>query len=170
VQGLGHVGYALCERLHNAGAKLFVADINQQAVEKAQREMQATIVSVDSIHAQDVDVFAPCALGGVINTKTLPEIKAKLIGGAANNQLLNDDLISELEARDIIYLPDFVLNAGGIINIAAEVSGEYDPNWVEEKLSNLKETISNILETSKTQELSTLQVAMRIAEDRLTPT
>ena len=170
VQGLGHVGYALCEKLYKAGAKLIVADINQDAVKKAQDKLEAIIVPVESIHAQEVDIFSPCALGGIINTRSIVDIKAKIIGGAANNQLLRDDCIADLDKRGILYLPDFVLNAGGIINIAAEVSGEYNPDWVEEKLSTLKETILNILKTSKRKNISTLKVAMKIAEDRLKPT
>ncbi len=167
VQGLGNVGYSLCEKLYRAGAKLFVSDINPQVLDKAQSELQATIVDIGAIHKQDVDIFAPCALGGAINVQTVGDIKAKIIGGAANNQLASPQIIDALEEKGILYLPDFVLNAGGIINIAAEVSGEYNPAWVEEKLVGLKATIKQILDTSKAQGKSTLSVANAIAEDRL---
>lgn len=170
VQGLGHVGYSLCEKLHRAGARLYVADINQEVLKRAKAELKAEVVSVDKIHAQDVDVFCPCALGGAVNPKTIGDIKAKLIGGAANNQLSDDSMMDVLNERGITYLPDFVLNAGGIINIAAEVSGDYDAKWVEEKLAGLKETIAHILETAKVQKTSTLDVANAIAEERLKPT
>lgn len=167
VQGLGSVGYALCQKLHEAGASLFVADINQNILDKAKRELNAEVVSVDTIHTQAVDVFAPCALGGALNSSTIPDIKAKLIGGAANNQLATDAAMSLLEERNITYLPDYVLNGGGIINIAAEVSGEYDPAWVEQKLVGLKSTIHDILIKAKEENVSTLSVANHIAEERL---
>jgi len=95
VQGLGHVGYSLCEKLHRAGARLYVADINQEVLKRAKAELKAEVVSVDKIHAQDVDVFCPCALGGAVNPKTIGDIKAKLIGGAANNQLSDDSMMAK---------------------------------------------------------------------------
>lgn len=167
VQGLGHVGYALCQKLRAAGASLFVADINEAVIEKAVNELDAQAVSIESIHAQDVDIFAPCALGGALNEKTLPEIQAKLIGGAANNQLSSSEIAQALHDMGITYLPDFVLNAGGIINIAAEVSGTYDPDWVEQKLVGLKNTIVDILAQSSERGVTTLQIANKIAEERL---
>ncbi|RKQ71217.1 leucine dehydrogenase [Litorimonas taeanensis] len=167
VQGLGHVGYALCEKLHRAGAKLLVADINEEVIAKAVSELSAVKVGVADIHAQEADIFAPCALGGALNAKTVPDMKAKLIAGAANNQLRDDSVMSLIEEKGIIYLPDYVLNAGGIINVAAEVSGEYNQAWVEEKLVGLKATIKTILEVSTAQKISTLRVANQIAEERL---
>jgi len=167
VQGLGHVGYALCEKLHNAGAKLFVADINNDVLEKAEKAFKATCVDINEIHAQDVDIFCPCALGGALNAKTVPDIRAKLIAGAANNQLASEEIVPLLEKKGITYLPDFVLNAGGIINVAAEVSGKYSPEWVETKLVGLKATITKILQDSENEGISTLHVANRIAEQRL---
>lgn len=167
VQGLGSVGYALSEKLHAAGAKLYVADINQGILKRANQELDATIVDVNEIHSQPVDIFAPCALGGALNDKSVPEIKAKLIGGAANNQLANDDITSLLDQKGITYLPDFVLNGGGIINIAAEVSGKYNPDWVETKLVGLKATIADILVRADNQGVSTLSIANQIAEERL---
>lgn len=167
VQGLGHVGYALCEKLYAVGAELFVADINEAVIKKSASQLNATPINIHDIHAQNVDIYAPCALGGALNEKTLPEIKAKLIGGAANNQLSSSKLSKELHERGVIYLPDFVLNAGGIINIAAEVSGTYDPKWVEQKLVGLQNTIRDILEQSKNLDVPTLNIANKIAEARL---
>ena len=167
VQGLGHVGYTLCQSLHSAGASLYVADINEDIIEKAVTELNAQAVSIETIHAQEVDIFAPCALGGALNEKTVPEIHAKLIGGAANNQLSSSEIAYILHEKGITYLPDFVLNAGGIINIAAEVSGTYDPKWVEQKLIGLKNTITDILAQSSERDVTTLQIANKIAEERL---
>lgn len=167
VQGLGHVGWALAEKLYKNGAKLIVADINNDVLDKAETAFNASRVDIGEIHAQDVDIFCPCALGGVLNAQNVPDIQARLIAGAANNQLASEEVMPLLEKRDITYLPDFVLNAGGIINVAAEVSGEYSPAWIEQKLVGLKETISEILQTSEREGVSTLQVANRIAEQRL---
>ncbi len=167
VQGLGHVGYALCEKLHAAGAKLFVADINDEVLERAKMSLNATVVDIHDIHAQEVDVFCPCALGGALSAQTIPEIKAKLIAGAANNQLASPEVMPLLEKNGITYLPDYVLNAGGIINVAAEVSGKYSLEWVEQKLVGLEATISEILKVSEGEGVTTLQVANRIAEERL---
>ena len=167
VQGLGHVGWSLAEKLHNSGAKLIVADINKDVMDKAESTFNASRVDINDIHAQDVDIFCPCALGGVLNAQNVPDIQAKLIGGAANNQLASDEVMALLVKKDITYLPDFVLNAGGIINVAAEVSGEYSPAWIEQKLVGLKETIAEILKTSEKEGVSTLQIANRIAEQRL---
>jgi leucine dehydrogenase len=167
VQGLGHVGYSLCEKLFKAGATLRVADINESVIKKAVVELNAVKVKVDDIHAVDADIFCPCALGGALNEQSVPQIKAKLISGAANNQLRNDSIMDMLEARGITYLPDYVLNAGGIINVAAEVSGDYSKAWVEQKLVTLENTIETILDESKADNVSTLDVANRIAEERL---
>ena len=167
VQGLGHVGYALCALLHKAGAKLFVADISADVIGKAEQEFGATSVPPMQIHSQDVDIFAPCALGGAINPGTIDQIKAKIIGGAANNQLATPEMGQALKDRNILYCPDYVLNAGGIINVAAELSGHYDPDWVDCKLEGLKQTLNTIFVQSKSLNLPTNIVADRMAEERI---
>jgi len=149
VQGLGHVGYDLARRLYKSGARLIV------------------VVSVDEIHAQEVDIFAPCALGGAINTDTIDDISAYIVGGAANNQLKTPDMGEALRARDILYCPDYVLNAGGIINVAAEVSGTYDYNWVDGKLENIKASLKEIFERSDKADQSTNEIADIMARERL---
>lgn len=167
VQGLGHVGYGLCEHLHRAGVQLIVADINAAVLEKAKTEMGARVVEPDVIHAVDADVFAPCALGGAISAVSLPHIKAKMIVGAANNQLATPDMGESCRQRGILYAPDYVVNAGGIINVAAEVSGTYDPNWVQGKLDELEVTIGNIFSVASEQGLATNTVADKLARERL---
>lgn len=167
VQGLGHVGYALCEKLHAAGAKLLVADINEKVLERAEASLGATRVESQDVHAQKADIYCPCALGGALNAQTVPDIQAKLIAGAANNQLASAEIMPLLERNGITYLPDFVLNAGGIINVATEVAGNYSQEWVEQKLVGLEATISKILRVAGEEGVTTLQVANRIAEDRL---
>jgi len=167
VQGLGHVGYNLCERLHAARAHLIVADINEAATAKAAAELNASVVSTDIIHAQEADIFAPCALGGAINVDTIDDIQAYIVGGAANNQLKTPDMGKALMERDILYCPDYVLNDGGIINVAAEVSGTYDPAWVDAKLEGLKVTLQKVFNRTDKTGKPTNDIADEMARERL---
>jgi leucine dehydrogenase len=167
VQGLGHVGYAVCKHLHDAGAQLIVTDINAAVLEQAKAEFDAVIVEPDSIHAVNAEVYAPCALGGAISSDTLPQIKAKIIAGAANNQLASPDMGEACQKRGILYVPDYVLNAGGIINVAAEVSGTYDPGWVKAKLDDLEKTLEMIFVQAEEQGVSTDSIADEMAKQRL---
>jgi len=167
VQGLGHVGYDLARRLKKSGARLIVADINEAATQRAADELGAEIVSVDVIHAQEADIFAPCALGGAINAQTIDEIQAYIVGGAANNQLKTPEMGAELLKRDILYCPDYVLNAGGIINVAAEVSGTYDYNWVDGKLEGLRRTLQEVFDRSESSARPTNEIADEMARERL---
>jgi len=167
VQGLGHVGYDLARRLKKSGAQLIVADINEAATKRAADELKATVVSVDDIHAQEADIFAPCALGGAINADTIDDIQAYIVGGAANNQLKTSYMGTELLKRDILYCPDYVLNAGGIINVAAEVSGNYDYAWVDGKLEGLRKTLQEVFDRSDKSGRPTNEVADAMARERL---
>ena len=168
VQGLGHVGYALAEHLHRAGAQLVVADINEAVVERAKTELGARAVAVDAIHAQDVDVFAPCALGGAVSAKTLPSISARIIAGAANNQLATPAMAEHLSRAGKLYAPDYVINAGGIINVDAEVSHDrYDPEWVRGKLDELEETLDEVFSRARDQGTTTTAIAEEIGRARL---
>ena len=167
VQGLGHVGYGLCEHLHQAGAKLFVADINEAVLKRAEKELNAAIVEPDAIHAVDADVFSPCALGGAISETSLSEIQAPIIVGAANNQLATPEMGEACRNRGILYAPDYVVNAGGIINVAAEVSGHYDIDWVQSKLDELEVTLKTIFVQAEERGVSTHQVADDMARARL---
>lgn len=167
VQGLGHVGYALCQHLSEAGAKLVVADINKEAVKRAEDELGASAHDPETIHAADVDILAPCALGGIINAKSVDDIKARIVGGAANNQLAAAEMGEALRQHDILYCPDYVINAGGIINVAAELSGDFNPVWVDDKLDGITHTLQDILDTSKNENLPTNLVADRMARARI---
>lgn len=167
VQGLGHVGYSLCEKLAQAGVHLFVADINEAVVQKAQQELGVKVVSTNVIHTAPVDIFAPCALGGAINPDSIQDLKAKIVGGAANNQLLNPEMGEILRNRGILYCPDYVINGGGIINVAAELSGTYDPEWVDGKLNGLTQTLSEIFTIAESENRPTNEVADRLARQRL---
>ncbi|MEM7729496.1 MAG: Glu/Leu/Phe/Val dehydrogenase dimerization domain-containing protein [Pseudomonadota bacterium] len=167
VQGLGSVGYALAEHLAEAGAELLVADIDADILERAARELSAEIVAPETIHAAEADIFAPCALGGAINADSVGELKAKVVAGAANNQLRTPDMAEALKSRGILYAPDYVINAGGIINIAAEVSGRYDPNWVEGKLVQLEETLEAVFARAAHEGRTTAGIADDMARERM---
>jgi len=167
VQGLGHVGYSLCEKLVSANARLWVADISKDVVEKARQELGATVVDPSEIHGINVDIFAPCALGGAINLNSVAQIKAAIVGGAANNQLQTPDMGQSLLQRGILYCPDYVINAGGIINVASELSGKYDPQWVDQKLDGLTDTLTQIFAISDQDNRPTNEIADQMAQARL---
>src|SRR5690625_4967566 len=120
-QGVGHVAYSLCEHLHKEGAKLIVTDINEEAVNRAVKDFDATAVAPDEIYSVQCDIYSPCALGGTINDDTLQVLKAKVIAGSANNQLLEDRHGDILHEKGIIYAPDYVINSGGVINVVDEL-------------------------------------------------
>lgn len=163
IKGIGHVGIRLAEHLYKAGAKLYVADIFADGVNKAVSDYAATEVDVSDIESLDVDVFAPCALGSAINTQNIDVIKAKVIAGAANNQLASNDIGQLLTTKGILYAPDYVINAGGIIDIYHQRT---DSNASELKahLDRIGETLREIfIEADKTG-LPTAKVADSLAE------
>ena len=145
VQGLGHVGLSLAEKLAAAGARLIVTDIHQAALDDAVDRLGARVCAPDQVFQQQMDIFAPCALGGVLNAQTVPALTARLVCGAANNQLASDDLTETLAARGITYLPDYVVNAGGIISVASEIHGKNDA-WRLERLAGIAGRVAQMLE------------------------
>ncbi len=167
VQGLGHVGMDVCKHLHRAGANLVVTDINQTAVSEAEKRFSAQPVPLDAIYEQDVDVFSPCALGAILNPETIPRLKAKVIAGAANNQLATPEQGQALTDRGILYCPDYVVNAGGIINIAGEIEGAYSPHWVEDKLVGVVKTLGGIIEQAEKTGRPTSEIADEMARERI---
>src|SRR5438045_8200385 len=116
IQGCGNVGYHLAANLHRAGARLIVSDVDQTKVERVVKEFGASVASSTDIYASAADIFAPCALGGIINDETIPQLKVEVVVGGANNQLLEERHGEEIEKRGILYAPDYAANAGGIIN------------------------------------------------------
>jgi leucine dehydrogenase len=164
VQGVGNVGFRLARHLHEAGAKLWVTDLHAESVERCVREFGAQAVGMDEVHAQDVDVFAPCALGAILNDRTLPQIKAKVIAGAANNQLAKPRHDHQLVDRGILYAPDYVINAGGIIDIHYE-GPQYDPATVHAHLQRIGTTLTEIFARAKTTQRATGEIADRMAEE-----
>ena len=165
VQGLGSVGMALCDHLHNAGAKLIASDINQAALDEAKSKYGAQIVGLDEIYASDCDVFAPCARGAILNDDTIPVLKAKAIAGAANNQLKNKKHGQMLHDRGILYAPDYVVNAGGVMIIAAEVLGAESYDAVMRQVKGIYDTTSSILSMAKDKNITTAEAADVMAKD-----
>ena len=166
VQGVGHVGYHLCRELHAQGAKLTVADIDPLKAERAQREFEANVVPIDRIFDVTCDVLAPCALGSALNDETIPRLRALVVAGAANNQLARPDNGDDLHARGILYAPDYAINAGGLINVASEVTG-YDEKQARERTMKVYDTIHEIAERSRRTFTPTYRVADTLVEERL---
>jgi leucine dehydrogenase len=165
VQGVGNVGFNLCKLLHEAGAKLTVSDVFDANLRRAVEAFDATIVEPDAIYQCDVDVFAPCAMGAILNDDTIPQLRAGVVVGAANNQLDEDRHGQELAQRGIIYLPDYVANGGGLISCAAEWY-RTDFSVVPDKVRGIYDTCRSILELSESDQITTSMAADRIAEQR----
>lgn len=166
VQGVGHVGYYLCQYLHEVGAKLVICDIDQDAINTVVNEFGAEVVSPDAIYDVQCDVFAPCALGAVINDNTINRLKCKVVAGAANNVLAEDRHGDMLQAKGIIYAPDYVINAGGLMNVADELNG-YNEERAIEKVKTIYDNIARVIEISKRDNIPTYKAADRMAEERI---
>ena len=166
VQGVGHVGYHLCRELHAAGAKLTVADIDKLKSERAKREFGAAVVDIDKIAEVECDVFAPCALGAGLNDDTVPHLRARVVAGAANNQLAEPRHGDDLDARGILYAPDYAINAGGLVNVAQEVKG-YDAKVARDRTLKIYDTIWEICDRSKKLSAPTYKVADIMVEEKL---
>lgn len=165
IQGLGHVGFRLAKHLHESGAELFVTDIFPEQLKKAKAEFGATIVEPNDIFDLDVDVFAPCALGASINEDTLPKIKAKVIAGAANNQLATEKLGVEVRNKGILYAPDYVINAGGIIDIYHQTQ-DGTPEDLRAHIDAIGDTLNEIYVRADEFNQATNIIANKIAEER----
>jgi leucine dehydrogenase len=166
VQGTGHVGYYVCKYLAEEGASLVVTDIDRTRVERVVREFGAKAVDPDQIYAVDAPVFAPCALGAIINDDTIPQFKFQIIAGAANNQLAEERHGDEISRRGILYAPDYVINAGGLINVYGEVSG-WSGDRAMRKAGEIYETLTQLFELAKEQGIPTYRAADRLAERRI---
>ncbi|WP_372869407.1 Glu/Leu/Phe/Val dehydrogenase family protein, partial [Planomicrobium okeanokoites] len=166
VQGVGNVAYTLCEYLHKEGANLIVTDINKDAVQRAVDNFGATAVEPNEIYSQEADIFAPCAMGAIINDDTIPQLKVKVVAGSANNQLKEERHGDELESRGIVYAPDFVINSGGVINVADELYG-YNNERAMKRVETIYDSISRIFEISKRDGIPSYQAADRMAEERI---
>lgn len=167
VQGLGNVGYYLCKELHAHGASLVVTDIDPVRVRRVVEECGARAVELDAIYGVQADIFAPCALGGIINDDTISALRAEIIVGAANNQLLDAEKHGgALEKKGILYAPDFVANAGGVINVYSELAG-WSSQRALRKADEIYETTLGVFEIAREQGIPTYEAADRLAERRL---
>jgi leucine dehydrogenase len=166
MQGFGKVAYRTAEHLVKEGANLVATDIHEEALEKA-RHMGARVVDPEEIYDVGCDIFAPCALGGVLNPRTIPRLTCRIIAGGANNQLLNGEDGTELHRRGILYAPDYIINAGGIINVACEIDGPYSPDRAAQMTERIYETMGRVLDISSRQEIPTSRAADRLAQARI---
>jgi leucine dehydrogenase len=170
VQGLGHVGQNLCRHLAGEGAKLYVTDIWPDNVARVVEEFGATAVAPEAIYDVEADVFSPCALGAVINDDTLPRLAVSIVAGAANNQLAEDRHGAELARRGILYAPDYVINAGGVINISHEqMPGGYDRERAFQHVARIHDTLMLVMERAERDGVPTNTAADRIARERFRP-
>ncbi|GKV68133.1 leucine dehydrogenase [Sporosarcina sp. NCCP-2716] len=166
VQGVGNVAYTMCEYLHKEGAKLIVTDINEEAVQRAVDNFGATAVGINEIYSQEADIFSPCALGAVINDETIPQLKVKVIAGSANNQLKNPEHGDKIHEMGLVYAPDYVINSGGVINVADELDG-YNRKRALKKVDTIYQTIEKIFAISKRDGIPSYVAADRLAEERI---
>lgn len=166
IQGLGHVGYYLAKHLHEEGAKLIVTDIQDDLIKRVVDEMGASAVRPHEILGVKADIFAPCAMGAVVNDQTIPQFKFQVIAGAANNVLKEDRHGDELHELGILYVPDYVINSGGVINVADELEG-YNYERALKKVETIYDNVAKVLSIAKEFKIPTYIAADRMAEQRI---
>jgi leucine dehydrogenase len=167
VQGIGNVGMHLVEHLSKEGAKVYINDINEERLKMVADKFKAEVVSADKMFDLDIDIYAPCALGATVNDETLGRLKCAVICGAANNQLANEKVHGELvKSKGILYAPDYVVNAGGIINVFYELEG-YNRERAMKHAEGIYNTTWNVIQTAKSENIPTYMAANRVAEKRI---
>ncbi|MBN4047072.1 Glu/Leu/Phe/Val dehydrogenase [bacterium AH-315-P13] len=167
VQGIGHVGESLVENLVNEGANVIIDDINEERLQEVSHKYGVSIYRGNDIYSEKIDIYSPCALGATVNDETIYKINARIIAGAANNQLANEEKHGRiLQKRGIVYAPDFLINAGGIINVYAELEG-YDKQEIVRKTENIYNTTLEILEKANKKGITTNHAALNIAKSRI---
>lgn len=166
MQGFGKVSIHTAHHLLKEDSELVVTDIYEDALDRA-RDLGLRVVSPETIYDLDCDIFSPCALGGVLNKDTIPRIKARVVAGGANNQLSTEEDGEELHRRGVLYAPDYLINAGGIINVSTEIGSPYNAERAREKTERIYEIMGRIARRSKQEEVSTARAADRLAEERL---
>jgi len=167
VQGVGNVGRYVCKNLKEAGAELIVADVNAGAVASAIENFEAKAVTPDRIYAQDVHIFSPCAMGGILNDDTIPQLKTSIVGGAANNQLAEALHGRMLHEKGILFAPDYVINAGGMLNASGDIFGQYDVNQVMKRVKGLYDATLRIFEMAAQEDRPTNEVADDLARQKI---
>ena len=167
IQGVGNVGLHLARYLHERGARLVVSDINRRNVQRAVDELGAVVVEGDDLFEAECDVFAPCAIGGIVNARTIEKLRCPIVAGGANNILEDEEADAErLGDRDILYAPDYVLNAGGLMSVYAELAG-----WPRDKAlddaENIFNTVKRVLHRARTQGVTTVMASRGLADERI---
>ncbi|HBD10505.1 MAG TPA: amino acid dehydrogenase [Porticoccaceae bacterium] len=166
IQGLGHVGMLLAKLLRRADARLVVCDPDPALVSEARRELGAQVVSPDDIYHQDCDIFVPCALGGIVNDATVPQFRCSVIAGAANNQLADDRHAKVLHERGIIFIPDFVINAGGLIHASLRYFG-HSENEIFERIREIPLRVSTLIDTAAENHISPWEYSLGLTQQKL---
>jgi len=166
MQGFGKVDTHMAHNLLKEEAQLVVTDLYEASLDRA-RDMGLKVVAPEKIYDLDCDIFSPCALGGVINGDTIPRLKGRVVAGPANNQLLADEDGEELHRRGVLYAPDYIINAGGLINASAEIGMRYSQDRAREKTERVYEIVGRVIKASRTEEISTARAADQLAEERL---
>ncbi|MDX1503133.1 MAG: Glu/Leu/Phe/Val dehydrogenase [Thermoanaerobaculia bacterium] len=168
IQGLGSVGSQMARYLSRDGAKVVAADIDSEAADRAQDDLGVEIVSTDEILEVECDVLAPCALGAILNAESIPKLRCGIVAGAANNQLANEHRDGQaLHDREILYAPDFVVNAGGLINVYNELSGGYNRERALRMTRGIYLNLMRVFEISRTKQIPTYIAADHLAEERI---
>jgi len=166
IQGVGHVGYNLAKELHKEGSELIVADMREELTQRVVKECGAKVVALEEIYSVDCDIFAPCALGAVINDETIEKLKCRIVAGSANNQLEENRHGMILHEKGIRYAPDYVINAGGLIAIYIEAQHGTVKEAME-KVEGIEEKIDEIIAASKKNNEPTYEIANRLADERV---
>ncbi len=166
VQGVGKVGANLVERLTKAGATTFISDVDTAALERVSDAHGSTVVELDQIYDVECDIFAPCALGASLNVDTIPRLRCAAVVGSANNQLATDEDADRLTDAGILYAPDFVVNAGGIINVAIGIGG-YEVRRAATAIDNIQFAVSDVLTAAKEHGINAHEAAVHVAQERI---
>lgn len=167
VQGVGHVGYHLCQHLHREGAHMVVADVDPEALRRVTDDFEVEVVPAADICTVPCDILAPCAMGGVLNQETIPRLQCKIVAGAANNMLKDEDAdAAALKNRRILYAPDYVINAGGLINVANELQG-YNRERAVQQAGGIYEIVTRVFDLADREGITTVAAANRLAERRI---
>jgi leucine dehydrogenase len=167
VQGVGHVGYYLCKYLAENGAKLFITDIDTEALKRVVDDFGADVIGLDDIYSADLDIYAPCALGATLNDDTIPQLKCSIVAGAANNQLKDDTKHAQmLKDRGILYAPDYAINSGGLINVANEIEG-YNRERAFRQAEGIYDMLMKIYSQADIDGVTTHEAASKVAEQRM---
>jgi leucine dehydrogenase len=168
VQGVGHVGHYLVGHLIEAGAKVYISDINKDRIKETTNKFNVEFIEPAEMLNVDMDIYAPCALGATINTESIPKLTCSIIAGAANNQLADEKIHGrQLIEKGIIYAPDFLINAGGLVNVAAEAGGSYNREKVTNDVEKIYNRILAIFSLSEKEDITTQEAAIQIAQKRI---